>query len=150
MEFKASLADPDVWMKPVVKTTGQTYFEYKFVYVDDILVCSTNPAAVIETLGKAYHLKEGSIGLPTQYLGAQIKPHHFEDMPANQFWSMSSHKYVKDAVRNLELDLKKIGKKLPSGRITTPLQYGYCPELDVSPLLDAEHTTFYQQLIGIL
>ena len=71
-------------------------------------------------------------------------------MPANQYWSMTSHKYVKEAVRNLELDLKKIGKKLPSSRITTPLQYGYRPELDLSPLLDAEHTTFYQQLIGIL
>jgi len=71
-------------------------------------------------------------------------------MPENQYWSMSSAKYVKEAVKNLELDLKKINKKLPSSRITTPLAFGYRPELDVSPLLDEEHTTFYQQLIGIL
>ena len=150
MQFKASLADPDVWMKPAMKPTGQTYYEYVFVYVDDILVCSVNPVAVMETLGKAYRLKEGSIGPPTQYLGAQIKPHRFEDMPAHEYWSMSSAKYVKEAVKNLENDLKKVGKKLPSSRITTPLQYGYRPELDVSPLLNVKHTTFYQQLIGIL
>jgi hypothetical protein len=150
LQFKASLADPDVWMKPAVKSTGQTYYEYVFVYVDDILVCSEKPALIMETLGKADHLKEGSVGPPSQYLGAQIKPHRFEDMPENQYWSMSSAKYVKEAVKNLELDLKKINKKLPSSRITTPLAFGYRPELDVSPLLDEEHTTFYQQLIGIL
>ena len=137
-------------MKPAVKSTGQTYYEYVFVYVDDILVCSEKPALIMETLGKAYCLKEGSVGPPSQYLGAQIKPHRFEDMPENQYWSMSSAKYVKEAVKNLELDLKKINKKLPSSRITMPLAFGYRPELDVSPLLDEEHTTFYQQLIGIL
>jgi hypothetical protein len=137
-------------MKPAVKSTGQTHFEYVYVYVDNILVCSEKPALIMETLGKAYRLKEGSVGPPSQYLGAQIKPHRFKDMPENQYWSMRSAKYVKEAVKNLELDLKKIGKNFPSSHITTPLAFGYCPEMDVSPLLDEEHTTFYQQLIGIL
>jgi hypothetical protein len=122
---------------------------YIFVYVDDILVLST-PAVIMNTLGKAYRLKEGSVGPPTQYLGAQIKPHRLQDMPADNHWSMSSAKYVKEAIRNLEVELKKANKKLPSSCITSPLAYGYRPELDVSLFLDADYTNFYQQQIGIL
>ena len=129
MQFKASLADPDVWMRPAVKASGEKYYEYIFVYVDDILVVSEKPAVTMDTIGKAYRLKEGSVGPPTQYLGAQIKPHRFDDMPGSVFWSMGSARYVKEAVHNLEL--------------------GYRPELDMSPLLDAAHTNFYQQQIGI-
>jgi hypothetical protein len=95
-------------------------------------------------------LKEGSVGPPTQYLGAQIKPHRFADTPEDIHWSMSSARYVKEAVRNIETELKKIGKKLPGSHVTSPLAYGYRPEMDVLPLLDVAHTTFYQQQIGIL
>jgi hypothetical protein len=150
MDFKASLADPDVWMRPPVKDSGELYYEYVFVYVDDILVLSTKPAIIMNTLGKAYRLKEGSVGPPTQYLGAQIKPHRFQDTPGDSHWSMSSAKYVKEAIKNLETELKKANKKLPGSRITSPLAHGYRPELDVSPLLDANSTNFSQQLIGIL
>jgi hypothetical protein len=142
MEFKASLADPDVWLRPAVKDSGELYSKYVFVYVNDILVLSTKPAIIMNTLGKAYRLKEGSVGPPTQYLGAQIKPHRFQDMPGDNHWSMSSAKYVKEAIRNLEIELKKANKRLLSSHITSPLAYGYRPELDVSPLLDGDSTNF--------
>jgi hypothetical protein len=112
MEFKASLADPDVWMRPAGKDSGELHYEYIFVYVDDILVLSTKPAMIMNTLGIAYCLKEGSVGPPTQYLGAQIKPHRFQDMPGDNHWSMSSAKYVKEAIKNLETELKKVNKRL--------------------------------------
>jgi hypothetical protein len=150
MQFKASLADPDVWMRPAVKASGENYYEYIFVYVDDILVVSEKPAVTMDTIGKAYRLKEGSVGPPTQYLGVQIKPHRFDDMPGSVFWSMGSARYVKEAVHNVEIELKKVCKTLPSSRITSPLAHGYRPELDMSPLLDAAHTNFNQQQIGIL
>jgi hypothetical protein len=62
---------------------------------------------------------------------------------------MSAEKYVKEAIRSLEVDLDKIGKWLPS-HVPTPLSSGYCPELDVSALLDVDYTLWYQKLIGIL
>jgi hypothetical protein len=54
MGFKASLADPDVWMTKAFKQQGssiiagkgfrgQAYYQYIFVYVDDILVLAENP-----------------------------------------------------------------------------------------------------------
>ena len=35
--FKSSLADPDVWFKPSAKATGEKYYTYLLVYVDDLL-----------------------------------------------------------------------------------------------------------------
>jgi hypothetical protein len=37
MDFVASLADPDVWMRPAVKDNGFEYYEYLLVYADDII-----------------------------------------------------------------------------------------------------------------
>ena len=34
--FKTSYADPDVWMRPAIHH-GKQYYEYIFVYVDDLL-----------------------------------------------------------------------------------------------------------------
>jgi hypothetical protein len=148
--YRASLVDPDVWLRPAVKANGEHYYEYIFVYVDDLLVLSSQPQLTMNTISKFYRLKEGSVAPPTQYLGAQIKQHRFQDNPSRWCWSMSSAKYVKEAIRNVETELKKQDKRLPSSRITTPIAYNYRPELDVTPLLDEDLARYYQQLIGIL
>jgi hypothetical protein len=117
--------------------------------VDDILVIAEQPKNTMDSLAKLYHLKEGSVGKPTTYLGAQILEHHFPDEPQFLSWAMSSTKYVKEAVRLVEQELQKLNKHLPS-KIPTPLSSSYRPELDVSPLLNDEEANYYQQLIGIL
>jgi hypothetical protein len=30
LQFKSSLADPDVWLRPAVKPNGEYYYEYIF------------------------------------------------------------------------------------------------------------------------
>ena len=50
---------------------------------------------------------------------------------------MSSEKYIKSAVQNIEETLQKMGQRPPS-KCKTPLTYGYCPELDVTPELKAD------------
>jgi Reverse transcriptase (RNA-dependent DNA polymerase) len=69
---KTCVADHDVWMKPKVKPTGEEYWEYVLIYSEDILVVSNDPKAVMNSLAKAYTLKEGSVALPTTYLGADV------------------------------------------------------------------------------
>jgi hypothetical protein len=100
-------------------------------------------------LSKLYRLKEGSVGKPSQYLGAQIAEHPFPDDPGCTTWSMSSAKYVKEAIRLVEQELAMFQKHLPN-HVSTPLSNGYHPKLDVSPLLDDEAANYYEQLIGIL
>ena len=47
LEYKPSLADPDVWIRPAVKPDGFKYYDMVLVYVDDILCISHDPKATI-------------------------------------------------------------------------------------------------------
>jgi hypothetical protein len=147
--FKPSYADPDVWMKPAVKPCGFKYYEYIFIYVDDVLVLSHRAKQVMNAMSKMYRFKEGSIGPPTMYLGAHVVERRFPEDAGKVRWALSSEQYLKDAVKNLELKLVQDGLKLP-GRKSTPMTSGYRPELDYSPLLSDEAANYYQQLIGII
>jgi hypothetical protein len=147
--FVSTLADPDVWIRPAIKLNGEHYYEYMFFYVDDLLVLSEKPDVIMQGIGKAYCFKEGSVERPTAYLGAQIKEHRLPDNPSKCLWSMSTEKYLKEAIRIVESDLNKLDRWLP-GNVPTPLSSGYRPELDVSALLDDDFTNWYQRLVGIL
>jgi hypothetical protein len=147
--FTSSLADPDVWLHPAMKRIGFAYYEYIFVYVDDLLIISEEPNLIIQGLGRCYRMKEGSVVKPELYLGAQIKEFCVPSQPSSPCWSISAEKFLKEAIRNLEIDLKKIDKRLP-GSVSTPLSSGYRPELDVSAPWMTAFTNWYQKLIGTL
>ena len=40
-------ADPDMWMRPAIKSNGNTYYEYILLYVDDALVVSENAESIL-------------------------------------------------------------------------------------------------------
>ncbi len=62
---------------------------------------------------------------------------------------MNSQKYVKEAIRCLELELNKLGLTL-KGESSMPMQANNRPELDVLPLLDSDQASYYASLIGTL
>jgi len=62
---------------------------------------------------------------------------------------MNCIQYLKEAIKNVELELSKSGHCL-RGKPTTPMQAGYRPELDISPVLGPEQANYFQSLIGIL
>jgi hypothetical protein len=63
--FKKTKHDPDLWM--VYKSS---HYEYLATYVDDILIWSKDPMAVIKALEKTYMLN--SVGIPEYYLGGNV------------------------------------------------------------------------------
>jgi Reverse transcriptase (RNA-dependent DNA polymerase) len=153
--FKPCLADPDVWMQPAVKANGDKCYDYVLIYVEDLLVCSIDPDAIMTTLADVYRLKEDpktkkKWDVPTHYLGANIGQYTIEGTgrPLGH-WYMSSDDYVKAAIDNVETKLAKSNEKLPS-RADCVISPSYRPELDVSPLLDAAQANYYQNLIGVL
>jgi hypothetical protein len=75
LSFISSLADPDVWFCPAFKEDGCKYYEYIFVYVDNLLVLSEKPQVIMDGIGKEYRLKEVSVAKSTVYLGAVMKEH---------------------------------------------------------------------------
>jgi len=56
--------------------------------------------------------------------------------------------YLKEAIENIETELSKSNHVL-KGKPNTPMQTGYRPELDVSPILGPEQANYYQSLIRI-
>ena len=45
---------------------------------------------------------------------------------------------------------EQLGKPLKAGKVMMPLDPGYHPEVDTSPLLDDDRTNYYQSMIGLL
>ena len=140
-----------MWMRPVIKNDGNTYYEYILLYVDDALVVSENAESILRNeLGRHFHLKEESIGPPTVHLGGRVRKVQLEN--GVWAWNFSLSQYVQSAIKNVE---KYVGKsknshlKIPS-KAETPLTTSYRPELDVSPELTPRDSAYYRSLIGIL
>ena len=144
--FRPSKVDPDVWLRPVVKPNGQTYYEYILCYVDDILSVSLNATSILKSIQVNFKLKDDKIEPPSDYLGAVLGQ---MDIGGKTGWYLSSEKYVKSAVENIKQALQKGGQKLPS-KCKTPLSSSYQPELDTSPELKESGLQRYQELIGVL
>ena len=101
LNFKSCLADPDVWMRPAIKSDGNTYYEYILLYVDDALMVSENAESILHNeLGRYFHLKEESIGPHTIYLGSRVRKVQLEN--GVWAWSFSSSQYVQSAIKNVE------------------------------------------------
>ena len=149
--YTSCRADPDVWMRPKTKTNGFRYWSYIMVYTDDILVVDHDPKSVMDYLASRYTLKPGSMKEPDTYLGAQVCKFYIDGAPDPEKprWAMSSEKYVKQAVSDVEQELSHVDRCLPT-RVATPLSQGYRPELDQSRELDAKRGQYYQSLIGVL
>ena len=72
--FTSSRADPDVWFRLSKRSTGEEYYEYVLLYVDNVLVVSEKAEAVLQKeIGKDWILKEESIGPPSKYLGGKLR-----------------------------------------------------------------------------
>jgi hypothetical protein len=73
LNFVSCPADPDVWMRPAIKSDGTEYYEYLLLYTDDALYVSENAEnALGNELGRYFPLKEESIGPPKIYLGGHV------------------------------------------------------------------------------
>ena len=145
--FSSSRGDPDVWFRPAVKANGEEYYEYMFVYTDDILAISVDPKEILMKLNKYFKLKPDSIHAPDDYLGTKIK---LTTLPnGRKAWGQSSSQYIRAAIKNLEDWMSKEGYRLPK-KAATPMSSSYRPELDVSQELSAEKANYYQSIIGVL
>ena len=153
LDFVPSKGDPDVWMRPATKPDGYKHYEYIMIYVDDILCLSHQADKIMDTIDKLYRLKTDpktgkAYDKLDRYLGAKIEEYQFED-DLKSYWSISEEQYVLEAVKNMEAELAKMGRKLNS-RAHGPLANSYKPELDVSSMLDPKRANYYQNLIGVL
>jgi hypothetical protein len=121
LNYAPTRVDPDMWIRPGIKPDGFEYYEMVLVYVDDILCISHDTVATMKGIQGTFKLKDDKIEEPTMHLGAQISQ---KVIGGVECWTMSSEKYVKAVIANVETKLDKTGQHLPT-RCTTPLQSGY-------------------------
>lgn len=154
LNFQSCPADPDVWMRPAIKSDGNEYWEYILLYTDDALCISEYPERTLRNeLGRYFKLKEESIGPPKIYLGGNVRKVMLEH--GVEAWAFGSSQYVQQAVANVEKyleDRRRLGDdrfKIPA-RANTPMRTSYRPELDTSPELIGQDASYYMSLIGVL
>jgi hypothetical protein len=88
-------------------------------------------------------LKPNLIEPPTQYLGAQICRHTVPEDLDKPKWYMSSAKYVKKAITNVQkwLELHKLARL--ESKAPSVLTSGYRPEMDALELCGSELAHYY-------
>jgi hypothetical protein len=143
-------ADSDLWMKAETRPDdGFLYWAYILIYVDDILCVHHDPGSPLAKLYEYFKMKEGSIQVPTFYLGANLKK---TVLPNGMVaWGMSSSKYMQSAVQIFKEYMAAFpGDQKLMKKASGPFAGGYKPELDDSPELDRIRANLYQSHIGIL
>jgi hypothetical protein len=120
------------------------------VYVDDILHITHHKALeqneTMQEIGRIYQLKEGSVGAPSMYLGANVGCVLDED--GNKMWYLSATDYIDGALKTVTANLPADTKL--KGKADRPLNISYHAELDATPHLDSDLIRQYQGYIGIL
>jgi hypothetical protein len=147
MGYKPSYTDPDVWLQLAVKPDGFNYYKYILCYGDNVLSISADPKKTMRRIQEDFKLKDDKIAEPDVYLGATIANMSLDN--GKMCWTMLPKQYVKAAVTNVEEDLEKHGKRLPS-KCVTPFSCNYAPWLKETPELKADGAQRFQELIDQL
>ena len=136
MGFVPSKAEDDIWMRD-----AGDHYEYIAVYVDDLMIASRNPKAITDALmAEPNNFKLKGTGEVSFHLGCDF----FRD--ADGTLCVGPRKYIE----RMESAYKTLFGAAPSQKFQSPLEKGDHPELDESPLLDADGMAKYQSLIGTL
>jgi hypothetical protein len=125
------------------------YWTNILIYVDDILCVHHYHGSPLAKLDEYFNLKEGSIQVPTFYLGAKVKKTVLPNGVVA--WGMISSKYVHSDVQNVKEYLAALpGDQMLVKKASGPFAGGYKPELDDSPEVDPTRVNLHQSQIGIL
>ena len=89
------------------------------------------------------------------YLGTDIQKWEYQtsDGQLNESDALAANSYVKEAIKNAKLQMRKYGLEYPKGKQYNQIPFSnsmYRPELDQTQDCDAEQTHLYQNLIGVL
>ena len=147
LSYVPSKADPDVWIRPAVSPDGSEYYEMELCYVDDVLAIAAEPMKTMDGIISVFKLKGDKAEKPDMYLRASLS--ELETADGTKCWTMSSEKYVRASIENVEARLAKSDLSLPS-RCDTPMSTSYHPSKYVTREMNAKGFHTYQELIGTL
>ena len=131
--------EPDVWLKQ----RGKLY-DRVGMYVDDVVVCSTEPEEVIKEMSSVFTFKFS--GEAERYLGADVKSAHGVQM-------FSSESYIREVLNQFQREkgdeISDPGEMGNLRKETAPIDPNGRLECDDSELLNAYRRRSYQRYMGI-
>ena len=133
--FQPCIAEPDIWLRP-----GQDCYEYIGVYVDDLAIVAKDPQEIIDKLTNTHKFKLKGTGPMSFHIGCDYK------RDSHGVLCISPTKCIGKIVDGY----KQMFGCSPPANISSPLEKGDHPEMDMSELLDAEGIERYQSLIVTL
>jgi hypothetical protein len=72
MGYKPTRGDPDVHLRPTLKSDGTKCYEYVLCYVDDIFCVSPNTKRTMDEIQSTFKFKNNKVKTPDGYLGASL------------------------------------------------------------------------------
>jgi hypothetical protein len=106
---------------------------------------SADPKKTMLGIQNDFKLKDDKIAEPDVCLGATLSK---MEIDGKTCWTMSPEQHVKAAVADVEENLAKSGRRLPS-ECATPFSCHYEPWLETSAELKADGAQCFQELIGV-
>ena len=135
--FKPSKADPDLWIRKI-----HDHYEYIARFVDDVIVFSKDPMAIMKELEKNYVMK--GVGKPQYYLGGDVVELQEPWDKEGIYTAFSAETYIKNCLPKL----KAMCGVTEFKKVKTPFAEDYHPELELSELLSPPEISKYKSLIG--
>ena len=136
--FIQSKYDHDLWIKDKVD-----HYEYLATFVDDILVWSKDPMAIMSELKKVYVLK--GVGIPEYYLGGNVEILDEHWASDGVGLALSAKTYIENVVPKFET---LFGHEF--SKQNTPMLENFHPEIDDSPLCSYDESAKFRSVIGSL
>ena len=94
-------------MKSEISKDGRKLYTCIMVYVGDLLIISKDANFYIDEISSQFRLKQDSIGPPDIYLSINIYERHIDG--EKNYWATGSDKYLKEAIRIIEGNMKDEG-----------------------------------------
>ena len=136
--YTSCRANPDLWMRKVVRNNWQSYYEYLLLYADDCLSVSKHTTEMLQELDKYFPMKPGSVGPPKLYIGETVSKIQLPN--GVKACVISTSQYVQEAAKNVERHLTAKGMRINRGG-TAPLSPWYRPDLDDSLELELQYAS---------
>ena len=70
--YTSCRANPYFCMRNAMQSNEESYYEYLFLYIKDVLAVSEHPTELLQEVDKYFPMKPGSFGQPNIYLGAKV------------------------------------------------------------------------------
>ena len=144
VNFVSSTADPDVWLRPAIKSDGSEHCEHVLCCVDDILATSTDPGLASEgSKGGTVKFENGEIETPERCLGAELQKKSINGIPC---WAITSEECIEAAVDTVKASMAKGNEWSITKGAGTPMNITFVPELDDGPELKPNDITSHQEM----